>query len=554
MVNNNPSCVQRKASLTANTRVSKSDLPQATSQEWRWVLIVGLGLLVVISLPFLWALWVSMTSNYTFMGLLSNPIDGATYLSKIQLGREGIWQTRFRHSPGVTEGAYLTLLYNGLGQISRFLPLGNAVTYHIARVMAGILMTFALYQFGVSVWQKESNRRLFFLMVLLGSGLGWLVSFLGLQTPDLFIPEAFPLYSMATNVQFPLAIAMLALMAGVVIRAFRPGTKDDPHAGNGGLTLLLGSLVLSLIAPHALVPFVLGFAAMIAVEWITKRRVLLWQFRWLMMVVLPTLPAAGYYVAELRYNPVVAQWNAQNINLSPALPVYLLGFGLPLIIALPGIYRAVRRYEADGNRFMLWWLVSILVAVYLPLSAQRRFSIGIMLPIAYFAVRGLQDFWLMRVPQRRQRAALSAIYGFSALTYLFLLLGWFVAANNTTDPRIYVENDYTRTFEWLDRRAAPGSVTLASEEVGAWLPGKAGVSVVYGHPYETLNAERNRAAVQDWYSSEDAAPLCQRTLERYRVRYILVGPQERALSEGALGCLDDLTEVEQFGEVTIYAP
>ncbi|NJL93794.1 MAG: hypothetical protein HC915_08685 [Anaerolineae bacterium] len=71
--------------------------------EWRWVAIFS-GLLVALTLlPYAWAIAVS-GGEYQFMGVLANPQDGATYLSKIQQGREGNVLFELRHTPEAHNG------------------------------------------------------------------------------------------------------------------------------------------------------------------------------------------------------------------------------------------------------------------------------------------------------------------------------------------------------------------------------------------------------------------------------------------------------------------
>lgn len=521
-------------------------------------------LLVVISVPLMWALWVDVSHpNQTFAGLLSNPLDGATYLSKIQVGKEGVWRTVFRHSPGETDGAYVTLIYNGLGQLSRYLGFSNLFVYHVARLVTAFLMCLALYQFASVVWRRQQARRSFFILSLVGSGFGWLVVLFGRESADLVIPEAFPLYSAATNVHFPLALALLALAAGIVVTVFRPGFTEDPTLQNGGATLMLCSLGLAIIAPHALVPFTLALGLLIAIDWAQNRRVAMYQFRWLMLIVLPALPIAGYYIAEVYYNPTVQRWMVQNVTLSPNPVLLLAGLGLPLVIAVPGIVRAVRRFEPDGDQFMLLWLVSILVLLYVPTEAQRRFSMGMMIPVVYFAVRAMTDYWLDGRPMRYRARFTVAVYGFSAITYVLLMLTWFHGAGSVTSPLFYLGRDYTRAFSWLDDHAQKGSVVLASDAVGLWLPSKAGVSVVYGHPFESFDAEESKANLTAWLQETSGeAPVCGEVLTTYNVQYVLVGAQERIVgAEDAAdvdsyvpACTQNLTEVEQFGSVKIFAP
>ncbi|MEL6272514.1 MAG: TRAP transporter large permease subunit, partial [Chloroflexota bacterium] len=393
-----------------------------------------------------------------------------------------------------------------------------------------------------------------FITAVVGSGLGWLVVLFGVQTPDLVIPEAYPLYSAFTNVHFPLAIALLAVIAGVLVMAFRPGFSDDPTVQNGGLTVILSSFLLALIAPHALVPLPLAAAAVIAVDWVRRRKIYVYQFRWFMLLVLPAVPVAGYYVAEMRYNDAVGLWMAQNVTLTPLPHIFLAGFALPLIVALPAIIRAVRNYEPDGDQFMLWWLIAFLVMVYVPTSAQRRFAIGMMLPIAYFAVRALNDYWLHDRKEKVKGRLLAAFYGLSGISYVLLFLLWFQAAGSTTDPRFYLNDGYFRAFSWLQREADDDAVVLASEAVGLWVPGHAGMSTVYGHPYETLLADVRQQDVRDWYAAGSAADaICTSLVERDNVQYVVVGPLERP--DGATpACIETLTEVQQFGDVTLYEP
>ena len=83
------------------------------------------------------------------------------------------------------------------------------------------------------------------------------------------------------------------------------------------------------------------------------------------------------------------------------------------------------------------------------------------------------------------------------------------------------------------------------------MPGWTGARVVYGHPYETLNAEQKQKQVLDWYTAPDGTD-CSALLNQYDVRYILYGPEEQKL--GQTSCLADLQMVAQFGDVAVYAP
>jgi hypothetical protein len=54
--------------------------------------------------------------------------------------------------------------------------------------------------------------------------------------------------------------------------------------------------------------------------------------------------------------------------------------------------------------------------------------------------------------------------------------------------------------------------------------------VVYGHPLETVPSDERLAQVEEWYRGQDCTTLLSDELP-FRVRYIIWGPQEKALGE-----------------------
>jgi hypothetical protein len=230
------------------------------------------------------------------------------------------------------------------------------------------------------------------------------------------------------------------------------------------------------------------------------------------------------------------------------------GFALPLLVGLPAIFRALRRFERDGDRLMLLWLVCMLIAIYLPTNVQRRFAVGMMIPVAYFTVRAIEDVWMDRIRRRLRPVGLAALIGLTVLTpvlMLFLPVLPLVTGNVGAAEGMFLESGYASAYAWLSTQSNdPETVVLASPLVSVWVPGWAGMRVVYGHPFETLDAEVKRAEVLDWYAA--SGENCAALIDRYDVRYILWGPQERELGDGR--CIEGYDHVAIFGDVSVYAP
>jgi hypothetical protein len=312
------------------------------------------------------------------------------------------------------------------------------------------------------------------------------------------------------------------------------------------------SVVLAFLYPQSLVPIVAAAGAYLASLALHYRRIDLTLLRWLLATILPAVPVAIYYGMVVVYNPAMAEWNAQNVTSAPSPLVLLIGFGLPLLLAVPGILRALRRFERDGDRLMILWLLAMIVAIYLPTNIQRRFAVGMMIPIAYFATRAVEDVWLPRISRRWRSYVFALVFPLLAISQvlmLFLPVLPAIVGQPMAAQGVFLERDYAVVYGWLDERTRSEAVILASPIASAWIPGWAGTRVVYGHPYETLDAETKRQQVLDWYTDADGTD-CAALLGEYNVRYVLYGPQEQRLGQTA--CLSGLQEIAQFGDVMVY--
>ncbi len=525
---------------------------QIAGHEWRWLVLVS-SLLVVASLLPLFVSAAAVDPDWQFMGVVHNYLDGASYLAKMRIGLNGGWLLQFLHTPEAHDGALMMLLYPTLGHLARVTGLQLIVVFHLARVVSTFAMYISLYTLAAVLWHGLRARRLFFAMVAVGAGLGWLMAPLTgrIDFPDLTIPEIFPYFSSLMNPHFPLAIAALALLAAQFVLIIRPGEPLLPRRAwlvTAGL-----SLAVALLYPQGLVPFT--GAVLVYLVNLRLRMGLLprWAMVHMAALIAPAVPLAAYLAIIVQFNPAFAEWNAQNVTSSPPWWVLALGLGLPLLLGIPAMVRAARVLDRDGDRLMLWWLLIMLVAVFLPTNIQRRFSVGMMIPVAFFVVRALRGFWIPRLGERVSQLLVAGAIPIVAISMLLatvvpalpLLAGRPEERLGVTLPRFY-----SLALSGLATYVTTSDVVLAGPEPSAWVPGLAGARVVYGHPFETLDAQAREAAVRAWYALP-AGPACRELLDSSDVRYVLFGPLEAVLGAGA--CLDDLTLIARYGTVAVYA-
>lgn len=526
---------------------------QITAAEWRWVMIWATVLSLLTLLPFVLVPLVLPSQDTTFMGVLHDPEGAVSGLASMRLGERGEWLWRDLHTPEPQNGAISDVIYIVLGQVARVIQLEPLALFHIARVLAAMFMFHAFYVLSAAIWSKVTTRRIFWFIAAVGGGLGWIaVPLLRQLPPDIQFSPIFPFHAALANIHLPLAVGCVAFLAAGMLDSMRPGSYAMPAVSNSGLTLIVFSVTLALLYPQAFIPMGITYAVLLAFD-ARRRSVYRRNLQWFMWFIVPPLPLLAYILIVTVSNPVVMEiWQLGSAAAVPPLHLLLIALGLPLIFALPGLWRAVRRFEPDGSAFMLVWLAAMLLLAYLMPVIRGKYLLGLMIPIAYFVARSAEDFWFPRVTDRRWRWRLiAAIVPLIVVSNAIALFAPLASAARLTLPA-----DYGDGLNFLRGRPSAG-VVVASGPVGRWLPSWTGQQTVYVSSRLTLDAPEKAAAIRQFYSAQSEAD-CDALLdgevssgEPFRVRYVLVGPIERSIGN-ASPCLDNMIELARFGSVSVY--
>ncbi|MBN1954970.1 MAG: hypothetical protein JW900_07950 [Anaerolineae bacterium] len=482
-------------------------------REWRWVAVFALAIVMALWLPYLVA-WLATPPDAHFTGLVYNPLDGHSYIAKMQLGAAGSWRFQLTYTHEAHAGAPVYLFYLLLGHLVRWTGLPHLAVYHGVRTAGSIAFLFGLYRLVAHLGETVRQRRLLVLLVTLGAGLGWLIAPLGRETPDLWVVEAYPFAAALTNAHFPVAMALLAWAAHWGLRA------DADH--RAGLAMVGAMVLLSAIQPFALVPLAGGLGGAWLARILRTRRVPWRGIIWAGLAVLLALPYSIYALWALQADPLLAAWSAQNQTPSPPLWDWLLGWGLVGPLALAGTIGAFRRRK-DADGLLLGWLLATVVGLALPIDLARRLSLG--LGIALGSLAGLGWEHLARRWRGRLRSLSTVLLvALAALTPLFLLLLGVGAAVGEY-PLLYLSDGEWEAMAWLRDHVPHHAVVLCAPETGMFIPAWAGQRVVYGHPFETVDAARRETQVKQYW----AGARSDAWLETVGVDYFFYGPREQAL-------------------------
>lgn len=481
--------------------------------ESRWALLWTIVVVGLTCLPYLAAWWLTPDGTQ-YTGLLVNHFDGESYYAKMQQGARGDWLFHLAFTPEPHEGALVYTFYLALGHLSSTLGLPLPLTYHLARVVAGALMLLVAYRLIARCFDQARTRRAAFLLLAFSAGLGWLLAPLGITTADLWVAEGFTFLSILVNPHFPLAISLMLLILLEVL-----GAGDSPPATVWpAIRSALFGLALAVVQPFP-VPVVLAVLAVYLTILTARDRRLPW--RQILVTGAAALAAAPVMIYDLyvyRANPALAAWSAQNLTTSLPPWNYALGYGLILILAIAGIPTAVRR-RRPTDLLLLSWIGSTAVLLYLPFALQRRFIIGLHVPLALLAAMGLEQAIWPRVRARRRALVTGLITGLSALTMVFVPLVA-VAGVAQGQQSLVMSAGEAAAWSWLKANTSWTDTVLAPVDSGEFVPAWAGNRVVYGHPFETIDAKIKEAEVARFYDAEATTAERRALLDRYDVRYV----------------------------------
>jgi hypothetical protein len=491
--------------------------------DWVVFWLTCAAVLLLTGGPFLLAA-LTAGPDFRFGGFLLNPLDGNTYLAKMAQGWDGAWRYRLAYTAEPGAGAYLFLFYLGLGHLARWIGLDLRLVFHLARLAGTVGMLGAMRRFFAAALADRWQANTAFVLAAFGSGLGWLLAAFTGFTSDFWVAEAYPFLSAYVNPHFPLSLALILIL-------LTPGRGDPKPILEAALGAAAG-LLLALISPFGIVVAAMVMAGRLVWDWIDQTGSISMDHQW--MGILARLagvltvggPVLLYDIAAARLDPVLGGWNAQNLTPTPPVWDIVIAFLPVLAPAVWGGWLAGRRNEAGGRWLAVWALAGMLM-LFLPFGLQRRFILGYYLPLAGLAAISLAD-----VAARWKRKAVfltGLVFCLAIPTNLMILIGG-VGAAATHPPILYLYRDEAAAFEWIRANTGSESVFLTGPQTGMFLPAHTGRRVIYGHPFETVNAAVEEKRVTAFFSGHVTA---QETAELLaRADYVLVGPRELDLPGG----------------------
>ncbi|GAB4476471.1 MAG: hypothetical protein Kow00124_18600 [Anaerolineae bacterium] len=525
--------------------------------ERRWLAAAVALALIAFNAPHVVGLLrASPESPYT--GALFFPADVFSYYAKMRLGAGGEWLFRDRYAVEPHARLPIYLPYLLLGRLAAALAGGGArvpagalvVVYHAARALLGAALLVQLYRVGALLLSDVTQRRLAWVLLVFGGGVGWLAVLLTgdplvLGGPyDLYLGEAASLIPLLVLPH--VVLGRLAVLSGLLcfVRAVEEG-RLRPAVGAGAWWLLAA----------AAVPFHIVTAGGIVIGWMVARRATGRSFprEMLLPAVVAGLPGAlllaAAYVPTIG-DPVYTAWQAQDFRTIGGPLHLLVGYGVQLLLALPGVYLALKNHTPRAPLFAGWMAAPPLLAL-IPVPVRQRLIEGWFVPLAVLSVYGAAR--LLAVRGRWVRGAAIGLWGALSLTGAAALLIGALALTAYGDAPAYLDAETAAALGWLRDHAASDAVVLSASETGERLPAYAPVRALLGHAFETPYFAQKEGTVSAFFGGGVDDTVRVDVLERWGVDYVYAGPAEAALTGAGFdpGALP-LEVVYSSAYITIY--
>jgi hypothetical protein len=497
--------------------------------ELRWVLLASLALMLLTSLPTLYA-WSRADADHVFTGFVYNTEDGNSYIAKMRLGARGEWLFRLPFTTEEHRGAWLYTFHLLLGKLAAGLGISLQLMYHLARVVLGLGLLLTVYVFVARFVPDLATRRLAWVLIAVGSGMGWLLILLGAphwlgNLPlDFWVPEAYVflvIYSLPH-----LALAEMALLWALLFIL-------DALAGDRVWHVLLAgvsALVMTIVVPFYPIVLAAIMGMYLLLLMVRERRIPWREIGLSTLMGLFTLPVVLYTVWVTSSDPVYGTWARQLEIMSPHPAHYLLGY-LPLLLpAVWGFNAFIAQWkQSEGTAIygqpgllpIAWLAVGPLLA-YAPFVSQRRLVVLIQVPLAILAALGLQ-IWF-----RARRSAIVAYVGVSSLSIVLLLAGSIGPIRQQSAP-IYQPGAEVAALDWLSAHSRPGEAVFATFGVGNVIPAQTDLIAFAGHGPETIHATEKRTVIERFFQAETSDIWRESVLSDYQIAFLFYGPQEHAL-------------------------
>jgi hypothetical protein len=489
--------------------------------EYKHAIVISLLIILLVNLPLIYFSFFPK-DELVFLGRrVINSQDLYTYLSYIEQSKTG---SIFLQNMYTTEPQTATLVrpsYVLIGKVARLLDLTPIVAYHGARVLFSFLFCFVLFCFIKNFFEKQSERLLAFVIVLLSSGWGaFLYKFF--NSSDLWIPESNTFLSLGESPHFILTQTLMLC----AILLFVKYVSERKIKYCIGVFLCLFPIAFE----HPFDLLVIVPTLFISIWWHKKK----FPSKGIVLLCALCLSGLSYAFLQQYLNPLFAKEQLQGASISPAPLYYLIGYGFLIPLAIRGGETVFTSKNIFWKICIVWVFLGA-IALYAPVTFQRRMSEGLHIPIALLASLGIFSLYREIYPYMKQitRPIFISFFlllfatSFSAIYNDFIT----IRQNTTNSYYYYISKGDADALKWLSENSNASDYILTNWFYGNLIPGMMPRKVYLGHTAQTITFADKVTALNTFLLDTNILSGSQ-FLKDNHISYIFLGSGDSMLQYG----------------------
>jgi len=544
--------------VTSSQRIAESDVKiKEPVKEWRFVALFVTFILVLTSIPYIYAYAIS-PADKQFVGVLSGIPDQFQYFAWMRdLSKHNLAPNRLTPEPN--DPAFFNLLWWSAGRIGVVTGLDYAMVFQVIRVFGVVICLFSFYAFARLISPLKGYIMLSLVLFTFSGGMGviWIVIKFLFSLPeapfplDIYTAEPNTLLIMQVFPHFTIALALIIIIFGLFLYSLR--TEKYLYSVLSGLigTLLGLQHAYDLITVYS----VLGLFG--ALVWLRDRAFPRRIFYSGLITFLLSSPTVFYLSFMVLSDPAWEKKLEQFDNagvFTPSLYHLPILLGLPFILAIFALRPKMVRSKDDSELFISSWFLMHFLLVYLPFDFQIHMLLGWQVPISILATLAIMKYIVPFLRQNKPHLVVpvvSAIMVLCVITNVYLQAWRFVYLSRLESPN-YISIEEEVALSWLDAYTTRNDVVLAALDFGQFVPARSDARAFLAHWAGTLDYFDKQHQVERVLSLTTSDQERVKILRQYSVTYVVVREQDapRALFTSVVA--DYLTPVFENGEVTIY--
>ena len=536
-------------------------------REWQWTTTRILLLMVFISLPDVMA-GAFHPAGAEFIGSFWSAHDLSQYKAAMEeAATTNSWLIHDHLTPEPHNPALIYPFYVALGKIVSMTHFSTGTVYWTAMIVSRLFLMFAIYAFCKVFFKEVWQRKAGFVMRVGASGLAAFIATAERITgarlvnaayfPEWNVPEVSTFLTLFTYPHLMVALGLILLAARSYITWVQQGQRRD-----------VAILILAVILIGFANPFSLGTISAVAgvylvAEFALLRKLEFRQISGTLSVWAASLPFLLYNFLTFTNDPFWGTvYGTQNILPTHSPLAIASGFGLIIPLAVLGAAR-IALQRSRPQLFLICWIVTSLVLMYLPVPFQRRFAFGLhpfLSVLAGFGVVSLvttiqnwpgRSLALKLVSVRVTRYALILMLGFSSIT-LYVIAAEAALGKGELADYVYERESIVVASHWLRDQTNETDVVFANERTGNYLAGEIPGRVLSGHWSATFQPDAKRQELYSFFDGGTTDTERQQILQESRADLVFYGPYEKAVGTFDPKQASYLSPVYENSEVTIY--